>query len=380
MSHRTSQRGQTDLYIDNTRGVVLIVAVVDQCWSIDLAEGTTIWALLSLSGCCECQDKEYLLAVCIGINILGLAVDGANCYRGSRNRQYWLVLIVVVIFISGGLLMSGTYMRFVLLVPGTSSCLSSSNSCYCKCWWGFSWAQVPAAILGALTDQVSRTSIQIKSSTTLLTDMHMQYICTQLCPPWSAGPHSVSFFLFIFHYPHQCPSTSMSAPTHMQHSSMQSCPPAVLHPASFFFLFIYHWPPSVSTHNYMHSHTTIHIHSTSTSNFPHILHHLVIHTSICPHAMHMHNHMHSPHICTPLHPPAMHTHENTSACHKSVLRHWGGWIRIVELRVSHIYLPYTNIINCTCAEIHVCVAGKGYPTGAGAGCALETHRFTCALA
>ena len=127
-----------------------------------------------------------------------------------------------------------------------------------------------------------------------------------------------------------------------QHAIMSTCHS----PASskfFFFLFIYHWPPSVSTHNYMHSHTTIHIHSTSTSNFPHILHHLVIHTSTCPHAMHMHNHMHSPHICTPLHPPAMHTHENTSACHKSVLRHWGGWIGIVEPRVSHIFIYLTLI-------------------------------------
>ena len=42
------------------------------------------------------------------------------------------------------------------------------------------------------------------------------------------------------------------------------------------------------------------------------------------------------------------------------------------------WYPYPWV--CTCAETRVCIAGKGYPTGMSAGCALETRGFTHALA
>ena len=40
--------------------------------------------------------------------------------------------------------------------------------------------------------------------------------------------------------------------------------------------------------------------------------------------------------------------------------------------------PYPWV--CARVETRICGAGKGYPTGTGAGCAVESRRFTCALA
>ena len=42
------------------------------------------------------------------------------------------------------------------------------------------------------------------------------------------------------------------------------------------------------------------------------------------------------------------------------------------------WYPYPWV--CTRAETRVCVVGKGYPTGMGAGWALESRGFTHALA
>ena len=232
-------------------------------------------------------------------------------------------------------------------------------------------------------------SASLRNASTL-TYPHTQCVCTQSHPPVIRRTVLRKFLPFLFSYFSTLTSITIYVrTTHMQRSCTQSRPPAVLYPVSFFPLscFLIYLPL-----------TTICIRTQS---------HAQPHHHPYPPTIHVQPHPHPPPSTSArqrVRMPDTHNHVRSPCVRTQALRRSN---RIAGPRVSYIFFylilismylrvyphagtptgvlcrppcwyPYPWV--CTCAETRVCIAGKGYPTGTGAGCALETRGFTRALA